>query len=183
VSAGQSAAVVGVAFAVNGVTVIVCQLPVLRLARGRRRTAAVVALSALWAAAWALVLAGSHLGGGLAVPLFVLAAVAFGLGETLFAPSVPAMVNDIAPEALRGRYNGGSAFAYTVGFALGPASAGLLLEHRLGSQLLAGLMAGCAAAALLAMSARRRIPATADIIDPPAPGSAPPLPDHREILA
>ncbi|MFD9434197.1 MFS transporter [Streptomyces sp. NPDC060002] len=172
VSAQMSAAVVGWAFAANMVTVTACQLLVLRAARGRRRTSAIVVLCALWACSWMLVLAGRHLGMGVGAMLFVSAAVVFGFGETLFAPALPALVNDIAPQALRGRYNGASAFAYTTGFALGPAAAGLLLQHGLDTVLLLGLTLACTAAAALAVTLRRRLPPGVDIIDPPAPDGA-----------
>ncbi len=36
---------------------------------------------------------------------FFLAMVIFAFGETLFSPTIPAIVNDLAPERLRGRYN------------------------------------------------------------------------------
>ncbi|MFI8829291.1 MFS transporter [Streptomyces sp. NPDC053431] len=171
--AGLSAGLVGVAFTANTVTVTLVQLVVLRLVRGRRRTAAIGVLCCLWALSWALVLAGGHLKAGTAAVAFILAAVVFGLGETLFAPTLPALVNGIAPEALRGRYNGAAAFAYTVGFAAGPALAGLLLQHGLTTLLLAGLVFGCAAAGLLAASVRRRLPLAADLIDPPSAGPGP----------
>ncbi|MFJ9752744.1 MFS transporter [Streptomyces chartreusis] len=167
--AGMSAGLVGWAFAANAVTVVGAQLIVLKFARGCRRTAAIRLLCVLWALAWVLVLVvvTEDLDTRTVVALVVLAAVIFSLGETLFAPTVPALVNSIASDALRGRYNGAAAFAYTVGFAAGPAMAGVLLQHELGIPLLVGLIAGCGVAGLLTVSIRRRLPVTADLIDPP----------------
>ncbi|WP_327408094.1 MFS transporter [Streptomyces sp. NBC_01281] len=183
VSAHVSTAVVGLAFAANTVTVTASQLLVLRATRGKRRTSALVVLCALWACAWMLVLAGRDTGHNTGAVLFILAATVFGLGETLFAPVLPALVNDIAPRALRGRYNGASAFAYTAGYAIGPAAAGLLLQRGLDLLLLAGLVVACATAAVLAVKLRRRLPPTADLIDPPAPDtsteSTTPVPAHQ----
>ncbi|MDX2565305.1 MFS transporter [Streptomyces sp. TX20-6-3] len=185
--AGLSAGVAGLAFTANTVTVTVVQLIVLRLARGRRRTAAIVALCGLWALSWALVLAGGQLHASAAAIAFILAAVTFALGETLFAPTLPALINGIAPEALRGRYNGAAGFAYTVGFAAGPALAGVLLQHGLTTPLLVGLLVACGGAALLARSVKRQLPAGADLIDPPstAPASAEPgaVPTSQEASA
>jgi MFS family permease len=169
--AGMSAGLVGVAFTANTVTVTAAQLLALKLARGRRRTAAIGALCSLWALSWSLVLAGGHLQASTAAVAFILAAVIFALGETLFAPTLPALVNGVAPESLRGRYNGAAAFAYTVGFAAGPAAAGILLQHHLTTLLLVGLVLGCAAAGLLAASVRHRLPQAVDLIDPPQPAS------------
>ncbi len=187
-STGMTPTVVGSAFAANMVTVTVAQLLVLRLLRRHRRTTAIVVLCALWACSWAMVLAGGHLGAGPAAVVFVLAAVTFGLGETLFAPTVPALVNGIAPEALRGRYNGAAAFAYTAGFATGPALGGILFQHHLASKLLVGLMVACALAALLAVSVRHLLPAVVDLIDTaPVNESAAPsstaASDRQEALA
>ncbi|MET7746695.1 MFS transporter [Streptomyces sp. NPDC005385] len=183
VSAHLSTAVVGWAFAANTVTVTAFQLLMLRAARGRRRTSALVTLCALWACAWMLVLVGRSTGQSTGAMLFVLAAVTFGFGETLFAPVLPALVNDIAPRALRGRYNGASAFAYTAGYAVGPAVAGLLLQQGLDYLLLAGLTAACLAAAVLAITLRRRLPPAINLIDPPTAdtsmGSTAPVEAHQ----
>ncbi|MGI5380665.1 MFS transporter [Streptomyces sp. CA-251387] len=165
--AGMNVGLMGVAFTANMVTVTAAQLVVLKLARGSRRTTAIRVLCGLWALSWALVLAGTRLQAGTAAVAFILAAVTFALGETLFAPTLPALVNNIAPETLRGRYNGAAAFAYAAGFAAGPAVAGILLQHHLTIPLLAGLILGCVAASLLAASVRRRLPKAADLIDPP----------------
>ncbi|MFJ9752935.1 MFS transporter [Streptomyces chartreusis] len=167
--AGMSAGSVGWAFAANAVTVMGAQLVVLRFARGRRRTAAIRMLCGLWALAWVLMLVvvTGHFGAGAVVALVVLAAVIFSFGETLFSPTVPALINSIASEALRGRYNGAAAFAYTVGFAAGPALAGALLQHQLGIPLLGGLIVGCGVAGVLTVSIRRDLPVSADLIDPP----------------
>jgi MFS family permease len=170
VSAGVGSSVVGLCFAANTVTVSACQLLVLKAVRGRRRTHAVVVLGGLWVLSWLLVLAGGHGGAGLGAVLFISAAVVFGLGETLFAPTLPPLVNDIAPAALRGRYNGASAFAFTTGFALGPALAGLLLQHHQTTGLLLALVLACTVAAALAGTLRRRLPAGTDVIDPTPPG-------------
>jgi MFS family permease len=163
-SGGGGASLVGLCFAANAVTVSACQLVVLKLARGRRRTRGIRVLCVLWALCWVLVLAGGRVGAGMAGTFFILATVVFGLGETLYAPTLPALVNDIAPEDVRGRYNGAIAFAGTTGFALGPALTGLLLQHHLGAQLLLGLMLACAAAAALAGALRRRLPEGVDVI-------------------
>ncbi|MFJ4428957.1 MFS transporter [Streptomyces bobili] len=165
--AGLGSDVVGMSFAANTVTVTVMQLIVLRMVRGRRRTTAISALSAIWALSWILVLVSGLTENKGAVLLFILAAIMFGLGETLFAPSVPPLVSAMAPDGLLGRYNGASAFAFTVGFAAGPALAGILLQKSLDTVLLAVLICGCAVAALLARSLRRRIGSEIDVIDSP----------------
>jgi MFS family permease len=50
---------------------------------------------------------------------------------TLWAPISPALVNSLAPESLRGRYNALASMAFTFGMIAGPASAGILLGQHL----------------------------------------------------
>jgi MFS family permease len=146
------------AFAANTVTVVLAQLIALKLLAGWRRTRALMVLCGLWAATWAIVLVAAPAGGASAALLFALAAVVFGLGETLLAPTVPALVNDLAPDHLRGRYNGASTLAYTAGFAAGPLLAGFMLGHGWNQQWLLVLIAACAGCAVLARRLERHLP-------------------------
>jgi len=80
---------------------------VLRWLAGRRRTTGVALAAVAWAASWAVVLVGGHLGGGAAAETaFIAAMVIFAVGETLFSPTLPAVINDLAPPEAAGRYNG-----------------------------------------------------------------------------
>jgi MFS family permease len=162
---GISAQALGLAFAANTLTVVAAQLVTMRLLAGRRRTFALRLTCAGWAAAWACTLLGGRLGGGPAAEVaFVAAMVVFGLGETAFAPTLPAIVNDLAPDGLRGRYNGLSTLAWTTGFFVGPAAAGVALDAGHGSALFAGLIGACGVAAVGAGRLERRLPAAANLI-------------------
>jgi MFS family permease len=155
ITAGQLA----VAFAANAVTVVIAQLVVLRLMRGRRRTSGLVVLCGLWSATWTLVLAVGELGGtDAAVIGFAAANVVFGLGETLVSPTLPAIANDLAPDSLRGRYNGAYALAWTTGFACGPPIAGVALSGGYSAELFCALIAACGVAALGSLRLGRRLP-------------------------
>jgi MFS family permease len=160
--AGIRPAMLSLAYAANMITVVVVQLVVLRLLASRRRTSALAALGAIWGFTWGVVLLAGHAGPAFAAPLLVLAAAVFGVGETVLSPTVPAIVNDIAPEQLRGRYNAGSTLAYTTGFLLGPAITGLTVGHGYATALLAGLIAACCLAAVLALRLARWLPASAN---------------------
>ncbi|GHI07548.1 hypothetical protein AQI88_24890 [Streptomyces cellostaticus] len=170
---GISARELSIVFAANTLTVVLAQLLTLRLLSGRRRTRGIMVLCGMWAVTWLLTLLGGATE-AFAVGLFVGAAVVFGLGETLLSSTVPALVNDIAPEHLRGRYNGASTLAYTTGFALGPLLAGFTLARGLAPALFAGLVTACALGALLAHRLERRLPPTANIVDAPVAGAAAP---------
>jgi MFS family permease len=67
------------------------------------------------------VIAAGRLGGSAAAEAaFVTAMVIFALGETLLSPTLPAIINDLAPPEAAGRYNGLGTLAFTTGFLLGP---------------------------------------------------------------
>jgi MFS family permease len=122
------------------------------------------------AAGWALVLVGAHVGGGLpAAVVLVSAFVVIGFGEMTWAPSVPGMVNDLAPAGLRGHYNAGNAFAEQSGRLLGPVIAGLMLERGLSDQWLAVIVLALLAGVPIVFDLERRVPDSANRIGAAAP--------------
>jgi predicted MFS family arabinose efflux permease len=161
--AGISPRVLGIAFAANTFTIVAGQFVVLRLVRGRRRTRALVVQSCFWAAAWTTVLLGSHVGSA----AFVLAMVLFACGEMLHAPSIPAIVNDLATDELSGRYNAANAVSWQTGRIVGAPLAGLLLGAGLGVPLLVGFVAACGLAAVSALALEGVLPRRANGQRPP----------------
>ena len=156
------------AFAANTLTVVAAQLLILRRLAGHQRTTA-VALAAAWAASWAMMTAAGHLGGGAAaVTAFAAAMVIFALGECLLSPTLPAIINDLAPPEAAGRYNGLGVLAFTTGFLLGPATGGAALGAGWGTGLFAALIVTCAAASTFALRLGRHLPAAANHIPAPA---------------
>ncbi|MEA2506772.1 MAG: hypothetical protein QOH48_1390 [Actinomycetota bacterium] len=170
---GGSTHVLGLAFGANTFTIVVIQLWVLRAMKGHRRTRVVMLTCAAWAACWALTLFGGLKGGGaLSDAAFVAAMTVFGMGEVFMAPSIPALVNQLAPEHLRGRYNAFHSLAFSAGFFLGPAMAGFLLGARAGVELFVLLILGCGLVALLFLWLEGQIPAEANRIREDESGSA-----------
>jgi MFS family permease len=162
---GLDAGALGAAFAANAITVVLVQLIVLRLWAGRRRTRAVMVLCGLWAVTWIATLGAGSLGGGSAAALgFAVALVLFGVGETLLAPSLAPMVNDIAPERLRGHYNGAYTLAWTSGFIAGPLITGIAFAAGLASLLLVLLAALCGAAAIGARRLEPHLAPAANVV-------------------
>ncbi|GAA2459331.1 MFS transporter [Actinomadura vinacea] len=147
---GISTRALALAFAANTLTVALLQLPALRILSRHGRTTALRALSLAWAAAWVVTWLSGQVGGSLAVAGFVLAMILLGVGETLLAPTLPAMANDMAPEHLRGRYNGAFTLAFTCGFLVGPTLGGLALDAGQVLSYFSVLVAACAVAAWLA---------------------------------
>jgi hypothetical protein len=88
----------------------------------------------------------------------------FGIGETLMAPSLPALANLLARPALRGRYNGAATLAWTSGFAVGPVLATAALTAGLGAILVLCLIGACGLAAIAALRLERVLPGDANLI-------------------
>ena len=161
---GISAAALSIAFAINTLIVVVAQLPVLRLMEGHRRTTGIVVACVLWVVAWSGTFFAGQLDGVAAVAGFCLALAVFGIGETFLAPSQSALVNDLAPDELRGRYNGLYTLAWTTGFLVGPAVAASALAAGRAGTLFAGLTLACGIAALGAVRVRIHLPAGTDLV-------------------
>jgi MFS family permease len=153
----------GVAFALNTVTIVVAQLFVLARLEGRSRSRALAVAALCWGTSWAvLALSSPFEATVLLVVALSLTAVVFALGETLWSPTMPALVNDLAPDALRGRYNALSTLTWNVGGVLGPVFAGFVLgagHHRAWS---AATVLGCLLGALGALLLRRSLTAAQD---------------------
>jgi MFS family permease len=162
---GISARGLAVASAVNPIAVTLLQLPILRLTQGHRRTAAVFLVFVLWAMTWAVTLIAGDLGGGAAaVALFAAAVAIFALGETFLSPALAPLVNDLAPDRLRGRYNAVYTLGLTTGYMLGPAIAGAVLGAGHSRAFFLALIAACGAGALFALELRRHLPPGVDLV-------------------
>jgi MFS family permease len=175
--AKQSPSVVGAAFAANTFTIVLFQFVVSRWVKGRRRTRGLMVQAGFWAAAWTLTLAAGELAWGNAAPVaFVAAAVLLAFGEMLHAPIVPAIVNDLAPEELRGRYNAANAVSWQTARIVGAPVAGIFLGAGLAAPLLLVFVGACGLAALLAVDLERRLPPAANGLVAPVT----PLGEERE---
>jgi MFS family permease len=160
---GAPTSLVGFAFAANTWAIAIAQLPALSLVRGRRRTRAVAAAGLTFAASWLVALAAGAVSSPTAAEAALVAAAAvFGLGETVLSPSLPAIVQDIADDATRGRYVAVFNVAWQIGPMIGPAIAGAALAAGHGTGLLVGLAVTCALTAPAAVAFERILPLAAN---------------------
>ncbi|MEU9445604.1 MFS transporter [Streptomyces sp. NPDC048304] len=151
------------AFAVNIVVAVVAQVLLAeRLQRVRRSTVLAVS-GATWAAAWALVLIAGERGGGSALGLALAGVVLLSVGEALVFPVVTSLLNDLAPETMRGRVNALLSVAISTGSVAGPALAGLTLPVADGIGLIAVLVFACLAVVAVAVRLRTTLGATSDL--------------------
>jgi MFS family permease len=120
---------IGLVFLVNSLVIVLAQLPVTRLVEGRRRMATLAVMTIFWAAAWLLVFgAGLWLTAFAAAALIVVAGGVFAIGECLQGPTQQALIAEIAPDHLRGRYMALSTSSWSIGWIAGPALGALVLQ-------------------------------------------------------
>ena len=152
----------GWAFGANTAAIVLGQLVTLRLIKGRRRTTMLALCAMVWSVSWAVIAGSNAVGGWAAVALVVVGMGMFGLGETLWAPLAPAIINDLAAEELRGRYNALQGMTWTVAMIIGPALSGLLIGNDLANVWVACTVGGTAVAAVLFLRLRRHLTSAQD---------------------
>ncbi len=142
----------GFAFAANTGVIVVLQLFVLSRIEGLRRTRVIAAMGAVWGGSWLLLGACGLVSGTVGATLLVAGcASVFALGETLLQPTIPALVNDLAPDHLRGRYNALSSASFSLPGIIAPVSAGLLIDHGLAGVYIGLLVGGSLAVGAIAI--------------------------------
>ena len=156
--AGVSESAIGAIFFVNTLAIVLGQLPLVKLLEGRRRMRALTLMTLIWAGAWLIVLAGGlWFEAAAAALVFGVGAIVFGVGECFHGPNQGALVADLAPERVRGRYMAFSTLSWEVGFAIGPAVGGFVLDRSPNALwLLAATV--CLVAGLGATLLERRVP-------------------------
>ena len=142
----------GLAFAANTLVIVLLQLLVLQRIEGRRRTRVIAVLGGIWAVSWLLLGSSSLVPGTLtATALVAGCASVFALGETLLQPTIPVLVNDLAPDHLRGRYNAVSSGAFQLAAVASPPVAGWLIGHGLATGYITALVLGSLLLGVLAV--------------------------------
>ena len=165
---GIAPGLIGLLLLTNATTVVVAQVPIVRLAEGRNRIGILVLGAVLWVAACLLALIAQSATAPVGYACLALAAVAFGLGECLHATVFLPLVADLAPPELRGRYLATIGLSWWLGLALAPTlGAQLLAVSPTLALLAAAALSGAAILSLLALEAR--LPAALRLI--PRPGA------------
>jgi MFS family permease len=143
----------GLAFAANTVVIVLLQLVVLQRIEGRRRTRVIAVMGVVWAFSWLLLGFSGLVPGTLGATLLVAAcASVFAFGETLLQPTIPALVNDLAPDHLRGRYNALSSGSFQLAAVIAPPISGILIGHALGNVYIGLLIVGSLLCSLVAIA-------------------------------
>jgi MFS family permease len=155
-SLGISPQLIGLLLLANAATVAVAQVPIARLAEGRRR-AVTMALAAWTFVVACLFVVAAGTGVAPAFPALLAADILVGVGECLHTTVLMPLVADLAPDGLRGRYMASMGFSWWVGLAVAPALGAQLLSR---SPTVAFLVAGAVAlaAGVSALALERGLP-------------------------
>ena len=125
--------VIGFIFFFNTTTIVVAQLWVLNRIDGRSRTRVMAIVGVFWFIFWVLLDIALALPAVLAVASLCVGMVIFAIGETMLQPVGSAIVNQIAPEHLRGRYNAAAGVTWGLSGTLAPAITALYFNSHLGN--------------------------------------------------
>jgi MFS family permease len=122
---------IGVIWFVFAGVVALAQLPIVKLVEGRSRMRGLALMGVIWAGTFLAVMAGgAWLTGSQAAIVFGIAVGVFALGECLHGAIYAPLVVDLAQPRLLGRYMAFSSASWQIGWLIGPAAGGFVLQHR-----------------------------------------------------
>ncbi|MFD7594037.1 MDR family MFS transporter [Kitasatospora sp. NPDC059812] len=122
--AGLTSTQYGVVIGINGLLIVLLQIPVTRLTKGQHRGMLLLVSALLTGSGFGLTaFAGSS-------ALYYAATVGvWTLGEMIQAPTSMSLVSELSATSTRGRYQGVNSLAWSAASFLGPVAGGLLLDH------------------------------------------------------
>jgi MFS family permease len=149
---------IGVLWFVLAGAVALGQLPVVKLVEGRRRMRGLALMGVIWAATFLTVLVGgTWFTGTQAALIFGVAVTGFALGECLHGAIYAPLAVDLAEPRILGRYVAFSGFSWQLGWLVGPAAGGFVLQTERGALWLAAAAVSLLAS-VYALSLERLIP-------------------------
>jgi len=152
----------GIVFVVNTLTIVIGQVFTLAFVRGRSRSLALGAVGLLWGVSWLFATASVYVGTVAALVALCMGQLVFATGETIWQAVQPALVNELAPEHLRGRYNSLQGMVWGGGSAVGQLMALLFAQFGAGVAWTVVVAAGAIAGGIGITSLRRVLTATED---------------------
>jgi MFS family permease len=125
--------VIGLIFFFNTSTIVCSQLWILNRIDGKSRTKVMATVAGIWCVFWVILDSALALPRFLAIVSLCIAMIVFAIGETMLSPVGSALVNEIAPEHLRGRYNAAAGLAWGLSGTLAPAITAFYFNEHLGN--------------------------------------------------
>ena len=165
---GIGEATYGRVIALNGVLIVCLQLPMTSIVSRYHRGVMMIVSAVVMAVGFGLI------GVSGAVWHFALTVVIWTLGEIMHAPLTSAIVTDLAPTELRGRYLGIISMSFALAMMIGAPLSGMVLTRLGGGYVWALSFATAMLAAILYFGVRTRLAAKPG---PDAGSAAPARPD------
>ncbi|GAA1223695.1 MFS transporter [Kitasatospora nipponensis] len=122
--AGLTTTQYGLVIGLNGLLIVVLQIPVTRLIQGRDR--GLLLLTGSLVTGWGF---GLTAFAGSSALFFALTVAVWTIGEIVQMPTGMSLVAELSPTHARGRYQGVNSLAWSGASFLGPAGGGFLLDH------------------------------------------------------
>ncbi|MFJ6216819.1 MDR family MFS transporter [Streptomyces sp. NPDC092296] len=165
--AGLTATQYGFVIGLNGLLIVLLQIPVTRLMTGRSRASLLFAAALLTGWGFGLT-AFAHSAAFYAVTVGV-----WTIGEIIQAPTTMALVAELSPAQARGRYQGVYSLSWSAASFLAPVGGGLLLDRAGGGAVWgACALLGTVAAVGYALLVRSR-PVSVPVVEPAPPVAEP----------
>jgi MFS family permease len=133
----------GLIWAANCFGIILMQGPMLKWLEKHSPTKTLKYVGLIWAASWVLVALSLVTPWVLVLPLQITSSVVFGIGETIWSPTIPTVVNQLIPDHIRGRSNALMSLQWGVASALGAPLAGFLFDANLANLWVILMIIGC----------------------------------------
>ncbi|WP_053800382.1 MFS transporter [Streptomyces rimosus] len=148
---GMDARIMAWGFVANTCCIVLIQFAAVTRISRSRPAVLLAGTAGSWAASWLLLLLATVSSSTAVQAALVVGALAvFAVGEALLAVALPTLVNALASDPVRGRYNGAYSAAMSGGLVLGPLLGGRLLTGGQPWLLAVVLGAGCVACVALA---------------------------------
>jgi len=140
---GASPKWLGLIWAANCFGIILMQGPMLRWLEKHSPTKTLTYVGFIWAASWVLVALCFVTPWVFVLPLQITSSVVFGIGETIWSPTMPTVVNQLIPDHIRGRSNALMSLTWGTAGVLGAPIAGFLFDADLAKLWVALMIFGC----------------------------------------
>ena len=164
--AGLSVKWLAITYACNTAVIVVAQLFVINRVEGKSRTTVLAVVGAVYAGSWLVAAVATVVPPVTAGVLFCVGLAVFAIGETMWSPVSPGLLNDIAPEYLRGRYNAMGTGAFGLAGVAGPAFSALVLGNGHVAIWIVVTVLGCLSGSALILTLRGRLTPAEDGREP-----------------
>lgn len=142
---GGSPKWLGLIWAANCIGIILLQAPMLRWLEKHSPKKTLVYVGLIWASSWILVGLCFVTPWILILPLQITSSVVFGIGETIWSPTIPTVVNSLIPDHIRGRSNALMSLQWGIAGVIAAPMAGFLFDAGLAKLWVAIMFLGCLA--------------------------------------